>query len=96
MIDTRPENSFNSGSIKGSINIPYGVFVNSENGTLNSDVQIFENIDFKKPIIVTCGTATTACVADLCLRILGVENSKLYDGSWTEYSLVPEPNFENA
>ena len=71
------------------MNIPYELFFNSEDGTLIEETKmknVFKNVKLDKPIIFTCGAAVTACVADLCLRIMGKEDSKLYDGSWAEYS----------
>ena len=37
VVDTRPESSFNGGNIKNSLNIPYGVFINQQNGTIKSE-----------------------------------------------------------
>ena len=42
-----------------------------------------------------CGSAVNACIADLSLRLLGKEKNRVYDGSWTEYGSVPEPDFDD-
>lgn len=42
-----------------------------------------------------CGSGVTACILDLGLSLLGNEKSRIYDGSWTEYGSIKEPDFEN-
>eukprot|EP00457_Paulinella_chromatophora_P004071 gb/GEZN01004081.1/.p1 GENE.gb/GEZN01004081.1/~~gb/GEZN01004081.1/.p1 ORF type:complete len:418 (-),score=66.21 gb/GEZN01004081.1/:780-2033(-) len=43
------------------------------------------NLDGSVPIITTCGSGVTAAVLSLALHVLGVRNTKLYDGSWSEW-----------
>lgn len=43
-----------------------------------------------KEIIVYCGSGVTACPNILGLADAGVENVKLYAGSWSDWSSYPE------
>ena len=54
------------------------------------------NLNPGEPIINSCGSGVTACVVDLGLKLSGLnpEMSRVYDGSWTEYGGVEEPNFD--
>lgn len=57
---------------------------------MKSDKELAEHflkkgIDTTLPIVNSCGSGVTASVNDLGLRIIGAENSIIYDGSWTEY-----------
>ena len=48
----------------------------------------------KKETIFTCGSGMSATVLDLGFHILGANGiNKLYDGSWQQYGMVPEPPF---
>lgn len=38
----------------------------------------------------------TACVVDLALKTVGAEKTILYDGSWTEYGAIDEPDFSKS
>ena len=41
-----------------------------------------------KPVVTTCGSGVTAAVLFLALNLLGYNNVRLYDGSWTEWGSV--------
>ena len=38
-----------------------------------------------KEIICTCGSGVTACNIIFGLNLLGIQNLKLYDGSWAQW-----------
>ena len=38
-----------------------------------------------RPLIASCGSGVTACSLLLALHVLGVTDTALYDGSWTEW-----------
>lgn len=58
-------------------------------------IQIFTDIevDPKKVTINSCGSGVTACIIDLGLRLMGSTETRIYDGSWAEYSQIAEPDF---
>jgi thiosulfate/3-mercaptopyruvate sulfurtransferase len=60
-------------------------------GKLMSPTQIKEafaaaNIDTEKPIVFSCGGGVMASVLQLASAEIGCKNTKVYDGSWGEYS----------
>ncbi len=101
IIDARPRNRFlgleeeprknlKKGNIPESINIPFTSLVDKKGRFLNKSIlkKIFEkqiNFCFIKEIICTCGSGVTACNIIFGLNLLGVQNLKLYDGSWAEW-----------
>lgn len=60
--------------------------------------QIFKdkNIDTTKMTINSCGSGVTACIVETAMRIMGAEKTAIYDGSWTEYGMVDEPDFKQG
>jgi thiosulfate/3-mercaptopyruvate sulfurtransferase len=87
--EPEPRAGLRSGHIPGSRNVPYASLVN-EQGMLRSDAElraIMERagIDVRQPVIATCGSGVTACSLLLALHVLGVTDSSLYDGSWSEW-----------
>lgn len=108
VIDARPAERFEgklpepragmrAGSIKNSINLPFGQLLNAD-GTLKSDEDLAALFEAKgvvvgKDSVVTCGSGVTACVVDLALKVASGKEARLYDGSWSEYGQVEEPKF---
>ena len=39
-----------------------------------------------QPIIVSCMKGFTACTLDTAIKLIGNQNSSVYDGSYNEYS----------
>lgn len=90
-----------SGHISGSKNLPFNELVDAETGCLKSDKElskifIEKNIDTTLPTINSCGSGVTACILDLGLNVMGAPKSSIYDGSWTEYGSVEEPDFSGT
>jgi len=101
IIDARPKNRFlglveeprknlKKGNIPGSINIPFTSLVDKKGRFLSKSIlkKKFErNINFPliKEIICTCGSGVTACNIIFGLNLLGIQNLKLYDGSWAQW-----------
>lgn len=97
ILDARPTRRFKgesperraglrSGHMPGATSIPM-VSVLTTEGTLKRgpDLRaVFAGVDLSQPIITTCGSGVTAAVLTLALAELGPE-SRLYDGSWTEW-----------
>ena len=83
------------GRIPGSKNLPFQRFL-KPNGTLKAPDEIRKlfasaEIDPAKPIVVTCGSGTTACVLALAAAAIGHEHVAIYDGSWAEWSAADVP-----
>lgn len=83
-----PRAGMRSGHMPGATNLPFGELI--ENGSLkNLDAlkNIFETkgLDLSKPIVTTCGSGVTAAVINMALISLGHHDSRLYDGSWSEW-----------
>lgn len=91
------EQSQRAGHIPSAINVPWSKAAN-EDGTFKSDDELRqlykeEGLDDGKDIIAYCRIGERSSHTWFALReLLGYENVKNYDGSWTEYgSLVGVP-----
>jgi len=98
VLDARGSNGFDDGHIKGSYNVPIGLFsdANTLTGSVDTLVARLDELGVKKDseIITTCGWGWAASDLLAVLRDLGYSNIKLYDGSWTEW--VQDPNTPKA
>jgi len=99
MLDARPQGRFTgavpeprpglrSGHVPGSRSLPADTLVSE--GKLK-DVstlkKLFEGVslDFRKPVITSCGSGVTAAIITLALETVGHKDHSLYDGSWAEW-----------
>ncbi|WP_029684668.1 3-mercaptopyruvate sulfurtransferase [Tatumella saanichensis] len=76
------------GHIPGSLNVPWNTLVRDGQLLENDELkQAFQQagVDFKQPIIVSCGSGVTAVVLLAALEQLGYPQASLYDGSWGEW-----------
>jgi thiosulfate/3-mercaptopyruvate sulfurtransferase len=78
-----------SGHIPGSVNLPFNELTTST-GTFLTPERLrarleAAGIDLARPIVATCGSATSACSVVLGLDLLGHREVAVYDGSWTEW-----------
>lgn len=98
VLDARGSNGFDAGHIKGSYNVPIGLFsdANTLTGSVETLVARLNEIGVKKDseIITTCGWGWAASDLLAVLSDLGYSNIKLYDGSWTEW--VQDPSTPKA
>lgn len=86
--EAEPRAGMRSGHMPGARSVP--VFSLSEKGHLKSLEALRETIsaagiDLDKPVVTTCGSGVTAAVITLALQSLGNEETRLYDGSWSEW-----------
>lgn len=93
-----PETCQRGGHIPGASNIPWSKAVNEEDGTFKSRDELREiytaaGISGTKPVITYCRIGERSSHSWFALKyLLGIENIKNYDGSWTEWgNLVGAP-----
>ena len=84
-----PRDGMRSGHIPGSVNLPYTDLLH-EDGTFRSAAELRERfkaagVDGTRPLVTSCGSGVTACILTLALRIAGIQDGAVYDGSWTEW-----------
>ena len=84
-----PRAGIRGGHIPGSVNLPYADVVSANGAVLPVDAlrEKFSalGIDPAQPVVVTCGSGTSACGLALALELLGAPDVAVYDGSWTEW-----------
>jgi thiosulfate/3-mercaptopyruvate sulfurtransferase len=99
VIDTRHPVRFAGGSearshlrgghIPGSISFPYFTMFESDGRFKPLDKirkQLFEvGVNLHYPIIVTCGSGTSAATLDFVLDLMEHKQHTLYDGAWAEW-----------
>ena len=84
-----PRAGMRSGHIPGSASLPYTDLLNAD-GTFRSTEAVRASlaqagVDGSRPVVTSCGSGVTACILTLGLRIAGLPEGAVYDGSWTEW-----------
>ncbi len=84
-----PRAGVRSGHIPGSASLPYTDLLNPD-GTFRSPESVRERlvragVDGVQSVVTSCGSGVTACILTLGLRIAGLPEGAVYDGSWTEW-----------
>ena len=91
--EAEPRQGVAAGHIPGSRNLPQGRLFNADNSWKRGDDlhAAFEaaGVDLTKPLVATCGSGITAAVLLFGARLLGKQDVKLYDGSWSEWGADP-------
>jgi thiosulfate/3-mercaptopyruvate sulfurtransferase len=82
-----------AGHIPGSRNLPFSELYNPD-GTFKSPEEIRQlfiaaGADPEKPFVATCGSGVTANALIFAARLLGNRDTRLYDGSWSEWGGDP-------
>ncbi len=84
-----PRAGMRSGHIPGSASVPYADLLNAD-GTFRDPAALRARfaqarVDGGKPVVTSCGSGVTACILTLGLRLAGLPEGAVYDGSWTEW-----------
>jgi len=84
-----PRVGMRSGHIPGSANLPYTDLLNGD-GTFRAVASVKARlaeagVDGSRPVVTSCGSGVTACILTLGLRLSGLPEGAVYDGSWTEW-----------
>ena len=82
-----------TGHVPGARSLPFEELYNPD-GTFRSPAmlrRLFElaGIDPSRPFIASCGSGVTACSLIFAAHLLGNDEARLYDGSWSEWGSDP-------
>ena len=91
--ETDPRPGVASGHIPGARNLPFASLYNDD-GTFKSEAEIRHifaaaRVDPEAPFVASCGSGVTANSLIFAARRLGNRDTRLYDGSWSEYGADP-------
>lgn len=82
-----------SGHVPGARNLPQGRLFEPDNrwkrGEALRAAFAEAGVDLDRPMVTTCGSGVTACVLLFGAHLLGKDDVKLYDGSWSEWGADP-------
>jgi len=84
-----PRAGMRSGHIPGSASLPYTDLLNADGTFRPADAVRARlaqaGVDGARPVVTSCGSGVTACILTLGLRLAGLPEGAVYDGSWTEW-----------
>jgi thiosulfate/3-mercaptopyruvate sulfurtransferase len=94
-----PRAGMRSGHMPGAANVPYTELLNPDQ-TLRTPAELrarfaTAGVDGKKLVVTSCGSGVTAAILTLGLRLAGLPQGALYDGSWTEWGGRPDTPIES-
>lgn len=91
--EAEPRPGVEPGHIPGARNLPQGNLFNTDNTWKRADelrAAFYEaGVELDKPMVTTCGSGVTAAVLLFGAHLLGKNDVKLYDGSWSEWGADP-------
>lgn len=87
-----PRAGMRSGHIPNSVSLPFAEVLEGHEFKSKAALKaVFASLDNsgKKQLIFTCGSGITACIIMLAAHLAGYEQTRLYDGSWSEWGADP-------
>jgi thiosulfate/3-mercaptopyruvate sulfurtransferase len=91
--EAEPRPGLAAGHMPGAKNLPQGDLFEADNRWKRGDAlrAAFDaaGVDLAKPMVTTCGSGVTAAVLLFGAHLLGKEDVRLYDGSWSEWGGDP-------
>lgn len=92
--EKEPRADLASGHIPGSRNLPQSRLFNEDNSWKRGEALKAEfdaaGVDLAKPMVTTCGSGVTAASILFGAHLLGKDDVRLYDGSWSEWGADPQ------
>jgi thiosulfate/3-mercaptopyruvate sulfurtransferase len=84
-----PRAGMRSGHIPGSVSLPYTDLLNAD-GTFKPEAEVKTHlaaagVDGSRSVVTSCGSGVTATILTLAMRLAGLPQGAVYDGSWTEW-----------
>ena len=92
--DPEPRMGLASGHIPGSRSLSQSALFEADGSWKRGDAlrAAFQEagVDLTKPLVTSCGSGVTAAVLLFGAHLLGKDDVRLYDGSWSEWGADPE------
>ena len=93
-VESEPRPGVASGHIPGARNLPFAALYN-EDGTFRPREGLRRPFDEagsdpERPFVASCGSGVTAASLIFAAHLLGNDDGRLYDGSWSEWGVDPE------
>jgi thiosulfate/3-mercaptopyruvate sulfurtransferase len=91
-----PRPGIRSGHIPGSRNLPYSKLFDAATGAMKPPEELRNaftgaGVKLEAPIVTSCGSGVSAGVLTLALYRIGITDTALYDGSWSEWGQASGP-----